>query len=196
MIRAINQFRENIRYVRNLRGVYTAVRSMTTTALDLSDILRSQIVMGVSAMDCYVHAVARIGMSEIFSGGRVATNAYQKFSVSLRCATDLPVSGASALESEIRRLHGFLSFQDPGKISEAIRLVSPVELWKGVATALGETPDDVRESINLIVQRRNKIAHESDINHVDGSRWPISEAIVDGAINRIERVCEVIHTLV
>ena len=195
MNRAIVQFRENIRHVRNLRGIYTALRGLTTGALDLSDILRAQIVMAVSAMDTYVHAVARIGMVEIYVGARPATDAYRHFAVSLDCASQLAGGATGALETEIRRLHGFQTFQDPKKIADAVRLVSAIQLWNSVSAALGEPPDDVKQSILLIVQRRNKIAHEADVDPVFGGRWPINEPMVDNAIDRIERVCEVIQTL-
>ncbi len=195
MNNAIIQFRENIRHVRNLRGIYIAVRGLTTGVLDLSDILRAQIVMAVSAMDTYIHAVARIGMVEIYAGARPSTDGYQRFTVSLDCAVQLASGNAGALDAEIRRLHSFQTFQDPKKIADAVRLVSAIELWNAVATVLAEPAADVKESISLIVQRRNKIAHEADTDPVYGGRWPISEAIVDNAIDRIDRVCEIVQTL-
>ncbi len=47
---SIEQFRENIARVRNLDAIYTGLIHRTTSALDLSDILRAEIVLGVSAL--------------------------------------------------------------------------------------------------------------------------------------------------
>lgn len=51
MLKAIETFRLNIQRVRHLGGVHRALLALTTTALDTSDILRAQIVLGVSALD-------------------------------------------------------------------------------------------------------------------------------------------------
>ena len=53
------------------------------------------------------------------------------------------------------------------------------------------SPQDVRRQLNLIVDRRNKIAHEADSDPTfPGSRWPIDEALVDEAVDFIEQVVE------
>ena len=53
MLNPIEQFRENIARVQVLDGVHTALDNTTTAALDLTDLLRAQIVMIVSALDLY-----------------------------------------------------------------------------------------------------------------------------------------------
>jgi hypothetical protein len=195
MDRALAQFQQNIQHVRNLRGIYAAVQALTTSVLDLSDLLRAQIVMLVSAMDHYVHGIARLGMLEIQAGVRPTTPAYLRFQVSLDCVAGLIGGATAALDAELRARHGHLSFQQPDKIAEAIRHVSSISLWEAVANRLAEPVSHVKETIELIVSRRNKIAHEADVNPVDGSRWPISEAMVDDAIDRIEKICQTIHSL-
>jgi hypothetical protein len=58
----------------------------------------------------------------------------------------------------------------------------------------------VRDLISLhnsIVYRRNKIAHEADIDPTFGlgNRWPIDELMVGDAVNFIEQVVEGIHQI-
>jgi hypothetical protein len=48
---------------------------MTTVAIDVSDMLRAQIVLGVSALDHLVHEMARLGMIESAKGARQKTDA-------------------------------------------------------------------------------------------------------------------------
>ncbi len=57
--------------------------------VDLNDLLRAEMVLIVSALDHFVHELARLGMMEIWRGIRPATAAYLKFSVSLKVATQL-----------------------------------------------------------------------------------------------------------
>ena len=58
----INQFRANIVRVRDLGVIYSALKAQTTGAIDLSDILRTELVMAVSALDHYIHEIVRLGM--------------------------------------------------------------------------------------------------------------------------------------
>ncbi len=66
MNRAIDQFNINIETVKHLGVIYSAFENHLTPAVDLSDILRSEIVLAVSALDCFIHDLVRIGMSKIF----------------------------------------------------------------------------------------------------------------------------------
>jgi hypothetical protein len=61
------------------------------------------------------------------------------------------------------------TFQHPDNIADAVRLCSDAELWNDVATNLGATPQErtakakaIRRSLSLMVERRNRIAHEGE----------------------------------
>lgn len=195
---AIDQFRANIGRVRNLGAIYKVLKAQTTEAIDLSDILRVELVMAVSALDHYVHELVRLGMLEVYRGNRAETPAFLRFSVSLESVRQgiiTPMSD-SWLEDEIRTRHSWQSFQQADKIADAIRLISEVKLWEEVANRLGKVPQDVKRQLNLVVDRRNKIAHEADMDPtVPNSRWPIDEALVDDAINFIEQIAETIYNV-
>jgi len=199
MQQALDQFRSNIQHVCNLHNLYVYFSSATTAVLDLSDLLRAQIVLTVSALDHYVHELTRLGMIEIFELKRPTTSAFLRFQVSLDGAINgiqLP-AGSGWLEGEIRTKHGYASFQQPDKIADAIRLISSVELWNEVSMRLGIRVADIKNHLQLIVDRRNKIAHEADIDpSFPGSRWPITPADATGATDFVERVCETIHLAV
>jgi hypothetical protein len=137
-------------------------------------------------------------MLEALDGRRPQTLAFQKFSVSLDSALQIRTATNNIwLETEIRSRHGFLSFQQPDKIADAIRLISPIELWNEVGVSLNRSAADIKSKLQLIVDRRNKIAHEADIDPTyPGSsvRWPITATMVSDAANFIEEICETIHT--
>lgn len=198
MLKAITNFRLNIQHVRHLGGIRQALLSLTTAALDTSDILRAQIVLGVSALDQYVHEVTATGMVEIFSGTRPATDAFLRFKVTMEFVKNSAFvpNNAVLFESEVRERHSFLSFQHPDKIADAIRLFSSVQLWQEVAVKLAMPPADVKARLRLIVDRRNKIAHEADSDpSYPGARWPITEHDVIQTIDFIESLCEAMHSI-
>ncbi len=199
MHNAIQHFRANTDRVRALGGLYQAFCLLTTPALDSTDLLRAQIVLAVSALDHYIHEITRLGMLEVLTGGRPQTNAFLRFQVTMDAAMAgfTGGGGSSWFEAEIREKHGYLAFQHPDKVADAIRLFSPCELWPSVALKLGLPVQDVKNRLSLIVDRRNKIAHEADLDpSYPGTRWPIYPADATNAVNFIERVCEAIHSVV
>ena len=103
----------------------------------------------------------------------------------------------SWLEYEVRERLGYQSFQQPDKIADAIRLISDKRLWDEVAIKLGSSAKEVKQQLSVIVDRRNKIAHEADIDPTFsiGSRWYIDEILVSDAVNFIEQVVEGIHQI-
>lgn len=199
MHNAIQQFRLNIERVRGLGGLYVALSRLTTPVVDTTDILRAQIVLAVSALDYYVHELTRLGMIEVFNGLRPPTNAFHRFQVTIEAAMlGLTTSGGSSwFEEEIREKHGYLAFQYPDKLADAIRLFSPCELWPSIASRFELPVQDVKNRLHLIVERRNKIAHEADLDpSYPGTRWPISHSDAENTVKFIEDLCEQIHSLV
>ena len=127
MLDILEQFREDIERARTLGAIHDVLSQQTTSALDLTDLLRSQIVMVVSALDHYIHEITRIGMLEVYDGKRPQTPAFLRFQVKMEAT----LQGIAAeqgdnrwLDEEIRRNHGHLPFQQPNKIADAIRLFS------------------------------------------------------------------------
>lgn len=199
MNNSINQFRENIHRARHLGGLYGALESLTTRLVDSSDILRSQIVLSVSALDHYIHEVTVAGMLDVYMGNRPPTNAYLKYQVSTSSLmlANTSVNMSSVFEEEIRQKHSYLSFQQPDKVADAIRLFSDCKLWEEVGGELDRSAKDIKENLTLIVSRRNKIAHEADIDpSYPGVRWPITVADATNTTNFIEETCEAIHSVV
>ena len=174
---------------------------MTTGAVDLTDLLRAQIVMIVSALDYYIHEITRVGMLEVYDGTRPQTDAFLRFQVTISGAMK-GISKSSEnewLDTEIREKHGYQAFQHPDNIANAVRLFSSCELWRSVALELNLNDQDVKNRLRAIVNRRNQIAHEADVDPSypeTGNRWPIAPADVTSALDFIQDVCEAIHTVV
>ena len=198
---AIDQFRGNLVRVRNLGSLHKVLSTQTTGVLNLTDLLRSELVMIVSALDLYVHEVVRLGMLECLGGQRVRTDAFHRFQVTLAGALQAVSLPGSAvwLDEQIRDRLGHRSFQQPDDIADATRLISNVELWNSVAVQLQTTSQDVRDRIRLVVDRRNKIVHEADSNPTYGQigmLWSLTATQTDDAVAFIESVGEAVHTVV
>ena len=202
---ALDLFDANIRRSQGLTDIFRAMDSQTTGALDLTDILRAALVMSVSALDHFIHEIVRLGMLEAYRAERVRTSAFLRFQVSLESIIEA-TSGLvpeTRLESQIRERHGYQTFQTPDQIADAIRLISNATLWNNVSVNLDVERRELTETLTLIVQRRNKIAHEADLmpdyagqTAFSDLRSPIEPGMVDDVINFIKQVGEAIFDLV
>jgi HEPN superfamily RiboL-PSP-like protein len=185
------QFRENLKRCRELGGLAIAVQKITTSAIDVSDLWRAQIVLVVSALDHFIHELARLGMIESAKGNRPKTDAYLRFDMPL-AATESALKGISHevwVGETVREKHSWQSFQDPDKLADAIRLISAIKLWESVGAELGLQSKDVKIRLKLIVDRRNQIAHEADLDPSSpGFRWPIDAKLVNDTVDFVEQV--------
>jgi hypothetical protein len=198
MITPVGQCEANIRRARELLGLARVVGASTTPVLDVSEILRSALVGVVSALDHYVHAIVRELMVDVQNGSRGRSTHFDDFKVPLSVVQQALV-GMSCdvwLGEEVRRQHTFMSFQHPDRISEVLRFVDSEPIWPRVADNLGLDPGFVKQRLKLIVDRRNKIAHEADLDPTPPhDPWPISDNEVENAISFIEDVVRAIDDI-
>jgi hypothetical protein len=188
---AVEAYKENLRRARDLIALADSIAGLTTNAVDVSDCYRAALVQGVSALDHFVHQVVRIGMKEVHTNTRAPTESYLSFKLPMRAAR-LAVTDPSDtqwLDEVVRDAHSWLSFQQPDKIADAIRLISPVALWDRLAAELNVAKPDLKAELIIVVDRRNKIAHEADIDPTNPpARWPIDAPMVQAALDFLERI--------
>jgi len=98
------------------------------------------------------------------------------------------------LDQAIRDAHSWPSFQHPDKVADAIRLISGIKLWESVAQELGSEAKQVKASLLTIVDRRNKIAHEADMDPTNpGLQWPIDGILVKDALDFVGKLVRAIY---
>lgn len=197
MNQAFSQFLINIEEVRKTHLISTSMNVPTSSIVDTSPILRSCIVLSISALDHLIHELAIIGMCEIFNGTRIVTNKYNDFNITLGFMTSITaVPPLITFESEIRRRLGWQTFQRSDKIKDAIALFNSIQLWQQVSVAMADTETNIKNRLNLIVDRRNMIAHEADIEPIYKTKRTISNADITGSIDFIEKLGTTIYNLV
>jgi len=195
MNRAIQQFETNIESANQLGLIFQAFSEKVTEAICLDELLRAEIVLAVSALDCYIHDLVRIVMTQAFNSSSSKSNAYLNFGVSIDCMEKILRSSDVAdrlplFDQEIRRLHGFKTFQTDTNISQALSIIGISAVWDKVGGILGESAKDVRTKLNIIIDRRNRIAHEGDIDPAlgIGAKYPIDFTTVKQTVDFIESI--------
>jgi hypothetical protein len=160
-----------------------------TGALQPDELLRAEWAARVSALDLYVHELVTKGLVEIFAGTRPVCPGFARFQISGEALMRIQAGTTSAdrcaaFELEVRTRLSRATYQHPDDIADGIRMVSACALWNEVALRIGATPTtmiamsaDLRKHLAVIVDRRNKIVHEGDLQPtVPRTPWTIDRA--------------------
>jgi hypothetical protein len=175
---------------------------------DLLWLPRSSVVISMSALDTYVHAVLSDRIPHILRSHSVPEP------LSKLMSSILPVKDARGFSELLPYLKSadpisviterlkentlaFLSFQAPDKVINAYELIghgnifqSISDIWQGPKS----TDADIKKSLANYFKRRNQIAHEGDVDHLRNSR-PITPKyakdchdFIEGLVGRMHRV--------
>jgi hypothetical protein len=198
MLNAFKQFNENIKYVRDLEALYIYLTENQKLPNDLSDILRAQWVYSVSALDKLIHELVRIGMLQTFLGRRNPTKKYKSFSISVDTMNNIQQANTSPaeywFEQEIVQKHKTLAFQDPDKIADALSFIWDDEhKWQKISFDLNIPEKEAKVILKTIVNRRNQIVHEADLDLMTGVRLSIDKMDTLKAVDFICKIAESIY---
>ena len=195
MLNAISLFRDNIKEIRRLEGLFNYISTTIVTPLPLEDILRSQHVYAVSAFDKLMHDLIRKGMVEVYLGKRAATKKYSAEGISLEIHKSLmeaqknPLPPAEIIfEQALFNKFKQASFQEPLKVAEGLSYVwDEAQKWQKISGSMGMDEATVKTTLKLIVDRRNSIVHEADINPSTNFKFQIIQADCITTTNFIEK---------
>jgi hypothetical protein len=192
-----------------LSALHSYLANRVSSVLHPDELLRSEWAARVSAIDLYVHELVAQRMLAIFEKRLPPTPAYLRFYICTEtldriCNAQTRHEASAAFDLEVRSQLSRKTFQHPDDIADAIRLCWGSELWNEVAARLGATPQNktilaktLRRDFSLIVERRNKIVHEGDLQpSTTREPWPISRPDVAFVANQIERIVKTIDDLV
>ena len=168
-----------------------------------------QLVDIISFLDRYIHELVRVGMLDIFLGKRPPTRQFNTFNISSKSLLELSkydvkvpleeIEIYKILNDEIVVKNGFLAFQHPNKISDALSYVWPTtHKWQLIAQQMGGgyTSDKVTDQLILLVERRNKIVHEGDMDGVNKCKIDIEKSYVDDSIAFVKKMVDALNYLV
>jgi hypothetical protein len=196
--------------MRSVIGHFSYLLATSTSALPLDEILRAEWVARVSALDLYIHELVAQRMLDIYDGTKPTTRQFLEFKVSVETLnrarfSSILTDARSAFELDIRTTLSRITFQDPDAIADGVRNVSTVELWNELAIIIkGATLSNksslaklIKRELSLIVSRRNKIAHEGDLQPSPPRKpWPIHQSDLFIVTNCIETIVYEIDSIV
>jgi hypothetical protein len=201
MQRAIQQLRLNIQSVKELDSIYSLiVENYPLLVEQSSEILRAEIVLSVSALDCFIHDLVKYGMVETYQGNRLSSKQFETYQIPFKFLKLIDGNQQvdeklGYLETIISEINSKDSYQSPKNIEYALGLINVNKIWSALANEMNSKADDIKNELSLIVDRRNKIAHEADYNNLSGDKYPIDRNNVNDVILFIENLCEAIYKI-
>ena len=195
-----NTWNLNLQNVKKMHWLHEQL-SKIVQAMDLSDILRAEYVLIVSAFDCYVHDVVLQGMTNMFSGSKPDCRAYNEFCLPMSAVKRLlnstdPTIRESIYNASVKKLLSKDSYQSPKSVEYAMTLINLKKVWHKVGVKLGMPSQDVTLKLGLIIQRRNKIAHEADIHDlVSMDKTPIDRSDADDTFAFLDQIVTAIEDI-
>jgi hypothetical protein len=165
MLQSHKRFVKLVQDTQNVETLYNYFEN-SVVPVDISDLLRWQWVQCISAFDKFVHDVVRVGMVEIFLENRTPTPKYNTFQIDIQTYGDMInniIDASLIFERKIILKHGFLAFQDPSKVADALSYIwNENDKWGKISNLMGMSKDDCTTYLRNIVIRRNQIVHEGD----------------------------------
>ena len=201
MLRSQARFQQRIDESRHSGAVYDYLCNNVPGPVNYDDLLRYQIVSAVSAFDTLIHDLVRIGMVAAYQGLRPKTDRFTSEPISLSVHEQLASASvppaAVLFDAEVARKLSHLSFQDPDKVASALSLIwKEKHKWQRVSAALGEQEEQLKSRLRLVLNRRNAIVHECDLDPVTLEKVQISPQDASGAVLLLERCGNAIVPLV
>jgi hypothetical protein len=201
MYNSLSAFKANIAGVRELATLHDYLCKNLKSPMTFDDLLRFQVVYSVSALDKFVHDIIRIGMLQIFIGARPATGKYLSERISMSAYANLSSATIPPkeyyFEQEIISKLGIVAYQSPDNIADGLSYIwDEKHKWQKIAAAMAMKEEQARTQLKLIVDRRNKIAHEADVDITSGGKFAISKADCESTVLFIEKCGEEILKLV
>lgn len=198
---ALSVFQQGIVDARKNSLLHDYLSSQVRVPIDFDDVLRAQIVLSVAAFDKLLHDVIRRGMNEIYLGKRPPTPKFLSETITTalhKALVDAVVPPAEYFfDRSVVTSLSHLAFQQPDKVSDGLaKIWNESEKWNKISAEMGCNSKYVQTRLKLIVDRRNAIVHQSDIDPFSGIRTSISKAEAEDVSEFLLKCGEAIHKLV
>ncbi len=198
---AFNNFEKNISSVEDLLKLHVLLTKDYPLLKEQSDeLLRAIIVLTVSALDNYLHDFYRIEIVESYLGKGNFNVKFDNIKISIKVLQDLDSSFSEAerrnfLTNELRKMQKTETFQSHKSIENIFKNIEVKNIWLKLETLIGIKAQKIKDELGLIIDRRNKISHESDWDYFSQKKNVIEFSEVQNVVNFIRQFVEGIEAI-
>ncbi|QVK18673.1 hypothetical protein KHQ81_02875 [Mycoplasmatota bacterium] len=199
----IEIFRENIKQIRNRFEIVDLLNSQQRKE-EACDILRFQIVYAMSALDFFMHEIYSYALLKIFRNESPKTDRYNEYKIPLKLLEQALYDAENIdhyLKETFIDLNRNYTFMSPGRIRELLNIISSEDEFAMVEKSLKakniiSKHKRLDRILDEIYDRRNKIAHQTDINHGKDDKNAITKDEVEFYINIISHLVESLYQVI
>lgn len=132
---------------------------------------RAAVVVSVAALDSYVHGVVLDRAVDVVLGRVDPGAGDRKFGLPLPAVRAIATATTDAdrelaAKTYVAERLSLDTFQFPDDVGKALAMVGVPRVWSSV---FGTAAGDVKQTLSLVVRRRNAIAHQCDSSAIDPS---------------------------
>lgn len=199
MTKAFMTYDVNRKYTKDLNSIYNYIHSVSP-AFNISQLLRSEYALIISSFDRYIHDLVRERLLYKFSSNCIESDD-NTIELSLYKVQELmkitdPIQKELLLDTYIHQAIASSSFQAPRSVEYALSLIGINKVWTLVSPGLAMQAKDIRDSLSLYVNRRNKIVHEADLDVFTNVLSSIDLETVNSCDTFISNLIGAIETLI
>ena len=160
--------------------------------------LRFVWIAAVSAFDQYISQLILELATEAYANKRTLTPKLLSDGVLLSNALELrdanSVNAILIFKRILSECIRYKSFQHPDKIAEGLSYIwVQKHKWQHVAGVLGITVDELKGTLESIVDRRNLIAHNADYDEALGHKLPVDKLQAIDVVKFLAAIANVIE---
>jgi hypothetical protein len=175
----IAAFEHSISRAREMIKLFDALSLIRPTAVN-DDALRAAYFQAVSSFDYYVHEIVAIEANYRFANCIRTRNIHIPMEIYI---INDPEERLNAVNAFVREKNSYKAFVDPSKLAEILSCFVE-DPWERIASEYlidqpeGPEKSGLKAQLKSIWSRRNKIAHEADVNPtLSGvTLWPMEKS--------------------
>lgn len=200
---AYNNFLRNISSTDDLIQIYEqVVDQMPDFVIQAEEILRAAIVLSVSSLDNYMHEFYRNEIVEGYLGLGNFNIKFEALTISIQGMRQLDAAPSidakrNYLVNEMRNMQRTDSYQSPKSIEYIFTNLNIKNVWSQLESigVLGLSANDIKSELANIIDRRNKISHESDWDFINEKKYPIDIEMAKSTVDFVKALVQGINTI-
>jgi len=203
---AIEIFRQTIERAQALVDLHRTLCPRGKPKAEYADILRSAVVVAVSAMDGYFHEKLVESVPRLVRAkkgrhlpGKLVQIIKEQASHEKLIETIFKERPTSHIASMVRNSVRDRTYQDVGKIEDALRIIGLDDLWYRVGRKLKIGKEKARGLVQGYVTRRHQIVHRGDFGQTKRTKnklHGITRRYAERCVADISRFIEIVDGLV
>lgn len=191
---AYYSFVRNMASVDDLLMVYNSVsENIPSLSIQADEILRASIVICVSALDNFMHDFYRTEIVESYLGTGNFNVKFENLNITISGMRDIDNSLSieakrNYMLTEMRKIQRTETYQSPKSIEYIFNNLNVKNIWAQLQDigVMKMSAIDIKNELATIIDRRNKISHESDWDFINEKKYPIDFEMAKSTVDFIK----------